>query len=47
MSAAVHPTVYVWPVGREVSTAEEVSVLRAFAAASTTPIRWCPGVDPR
>lgn len=39
--------VNVWPVGRELTTREEVSALRAFAAVTDSPIRWYPVVDPR
>lgn len=34
----------VYPVGRELSTLEEVTALRAFAAVTDAPLYWCPGV---
>lgn len=37
--------VYVWPVGRELSTAEEVSALRAFNAVTDARVRWVPVVS--
>lgn len=36
--------VNVWPVGRELTTLEEVTALRAFAAVSDAPLRWFPAV---
>lgn len=32
--------VNVWPVGRELTTVEEVTALRAFAAVSDSELRW-------
>lgn len=37
--------VNLWPVGREVTTLEEVTALRAFAAVTDSPLRWFPAVQ--
>lgn len=33
-----------WPVGRELTTYEEVTALRAICGATDAPVRWYPGV---
>ncbi len=44
---ATGPKVNVWPVGRPLTTAEEVTALRAFCGATDLPVRWIKAVDPR
>jgi hypothetical protein len=36
--------VNVWPVGRELTTLEEVTALRAFASVTDSQLRWFPAV---
>lgn len=36
--------VAVWPVGRALTVAQEVVVLRAFCAVTDLPVRWFPAV---
>lgn len=43
---AEHGRVDIWPIGRELTTSEEVSTLRAFAAVTDSRIAWHKAAAP-